>query len=342
MGMPENFDSSDDQISMESLKTRISMLEAVIENFPGGLLLFDSKNRLVFYNKHQLQLLEYPEEFFDLPNPTLEQIFRMNASRGEYGAGDVEEHVQTRLNLVAQRCAHTFERKRPNGKVLEIRGVPLKEGGFVTSYLDVTERHKSQNLINHMAHHDQLTGLPNRTLMLDRLKIALAGTKRGQSIALHYIDLDKFKPINDQYGHEVGDLVLKKVAAILLRSARETDTVARIGGDEFLIIQSDVDQASNAKILADRVIGNIRTATFAEDLNLQINASVGIAFAPWDSSDSDELMRKADAAMYNSKKLGPGRISFFSQLPEEPEATRPKKTLNHQVLSQSLISDAAS
>ena len=332
----------DENVEFEALNRRIRLLESVINNFPGGLLLFDSDNRLVLYNDEQLHLLEYPEEFFEIPNPTLEQIFRINANRGEYGEGDAEKHVQTRLALVEQRCAHTFERKRPNGTVLEIRGVPLKEGGFVTTYLDVTERHQHQNLINRMAHFDQLTGLPNRSLMLDRLKIALAGTKRGQTIALHYIDVDRFKIVNDKFGHDVGDLVLKKVALTLLKSARETDTVARIGGDEFIIIQSEVDSVSDANAMAQRVIKNIESIIFAEDLDIDVGASIGVAFAPWDAENIDELLRKADMAMYRSKKKTSGSVSYYSQVEELRKIWRDQGSISRHEMNARVFGDSAS
>jgi len=342
MHMASVTESLADSSEIETLEKRIRMLEAVIDNFPGGLLMFDSENRLVFCNSQQLQLLDYPPEFFTMSNPSLEQIFRMNATRGEYGTGDVEEQVKARLSLVTQRCAHVFERTRPNGTVLEIRGVPLPEGGFVTSYVDITERRKHEALISHMAHHDQLTGLANRALMLDRLKIALAGAKRGFPIAVHYIDLDKFKPINDQYGHDIGDIVLKKSAATMLHSARETDTVARIGGDEFVIIQSDVDSISGAKVLADRILENIQKTIFVEDIDLAIDASIGIAFAPWDSDNGDELLRKADMAMYRSKSSGHGQITFFSN-PSLLEKKLPAKSpVSHYLAKHVAIGDAAS
>jgi diguanylate cyclase (GGDEF)-like protein len=327
---------------IEQLQKRIRLLEAVVNNFPGGLLLFDGENRLVLCNEQQRRLLEYPDELFSGENPSLEQIFRINANRGEYGEGDIETIVAARMDLVAKRCVHVFERTRPNGTVLEIRGVPLAEGGFVTTYLDVTEQRKSQSLIHHLAHHDHLTTLPNRMLMLDRLKVALAGVKRGHYIALHYIDLDKFKPINDRHGHKLGDMVLKKVASGLLRSVRETDTVARIGGDEFVIIQVDLDAISGAKTMADRVLKNISETHFVEDMDLTVSASVGIACSPWDGDTPDELLRKADLAMYRSKNRGPGQTSFFSQQAEQ-KSESPHETVRQRFLTgQNGYWDAAS
>jgi diguanylate cyclase (GGDEF)-like protein len=298
-----------------SQSERIRLLEAVIDNFPGGLLLFDSELKLVLCNAQQRRLLDYPDALFANGNPSLSQIFAFNAERGEYGPGSVEEHVKTRMDLVAKKRAHVFERKRPNGTVLEIRGMPLSDGGFVTTYLDVTEQRKNQALIAHLAHHDQLTDLPNRTLMLDRLRIALAGVRRGRKVALHYIDLDKFKPINDRCGHAVGDIVLKTAAQKILGSVRETDTVARIGGDEFVIVQVDVETADDAAVVARRIVASVSETRFLDNVDISVNASIGIAFAPWDGETPDELLRKADQAMYRSKGDGGGSINFYSRPP---------------------------
>ncbi len=299
----------------KATEERIKLLEAVIDNFPGGLLLFDNKLNLVLCNAQQKTLLDYPDRLFAHGNPSLEQIFLLNAERGEYGPGDVGELVKSRMELVAKKRAHVFERKRPNGTVLEIRGVPLPNGGFVTTYLDVTEQRRNQALIAHLAHHDQLTNLPNRALMLDRLHVALAGVRRGRTVALHYIDLDKFKPINDKCGHAVGDIVLKTAAERILGAVRETDTVARIGGDEFVIVQSDVESADQAEVVANRVISAVSEAKFLDDADVSINASIGIAFSPWDGDNSDELLRKADQAMYRGKGTGGGSVNFYSRPP---------------------------
>jgi PAS domain-containing protein len=123
----------------EALQERVNMLEAVIDNFPGGILLTDKNLEVVLCNQQQRQLLQYPASLFEDGNPTLRELFHFNAARGEYGPGDVNEIVGQKMDLVRQRVAHVFERVRPNGRVIEIRGTPLAAGGFVSSYTDVTE-----------------------------------------------------------------------------------------------------------------------------------------------------------------------------------------------------------
>lgn len=327
---------------MEELKKRIRLLEAVVNNFPGGLMLFDSGNRLVLCNAQQRNMLDYPADFFAGEPPTLEDIIRYNAMRGEYGDGDVDEMVAARCSLVSKRVSHSYERERPNGTALQIRGEPLPEGGFVTTYLDVTEQKKSQQLVRHLAHHDSLTGLANRLLVLDRLEMALAGVRRGNQIALHYIDLDKFKPINDRHGHLLGDRVLKRVAKNLEKSVRETDTVARIGGDEFIVIQTDCNSVAAAELLGKRLLAAIREPEFLDDVDLSVSGSIGIAISPQDGHSTDELIMKADKAMYASKCKGAGNVSFYSQTSEPYLANVTQFTGESFMVNSHIVGDGAS
>ena len=301
-----------DQDELRQLRERANLLEAAMENFPCGILVFDGENRLVFCNEQQKKLLEYPDELSPNRRPSLNQMVRYNAERGEYGPGDVKELAESKMALIEERVAHIFERTRPNGTILEVRGVPLSGGGFVSTYIDVTEQRKSQEMNKYLAYHDKLTGLPNRTLLLDRLKVVSAGAKRGHHFALHYIDLDNFKKINDVYGHSAGDTVLKKSAAVLQSVIRETDTIARLGGDEIVVIQTDIESTNNANALANRLHRALSGTCFFEDVDLKVNCSIGVSFGPLDGESAEELLRKADAAMYRSKRLGSGYTSFYN------------------------------
>lgn len=297
---------------IECLQERIRLLEAVVDNFPGGISLFDKSLRMVLCNEQQKTLLDYPEHLFAAGNPTLEQIYRFNAQRGEYGPGDAEEHVRLRMALAGERRAHVFERTRPNGTVVEIRGVALRGGGFLTTYLDVTEQRRAQALVAHMAHHDALTGLPNRLLFCDRLQQALARAKRGETMALHYLDLDRFKQVNDSCGHAVGDVLLKAVAHRLRGVPREMDTVARLGGDEFVVIQVGIRDASEAALLAGRLIKSLAAPFSIDARTVEIGACVGIALGPQDGTDQDELLQRADEALYGCKSGRKGGFAFYA------------------------------
>ena len=292
---------------------RIDLLTAVIDNFPGGLSLFDRDLKMVLCNRQQKEMLEYPDSLFAKGTPTLEDMFRFNANRGEYGPGDPEEQVRQRMDLVRQKRPHVFERTRPNGTILEIRGAPLAGGGFVTTYLDVTEQRRNQALVAHMAHHDPLTDLPNRTLFQDRMHMALAQVKRGQAlVALHYLDLDRFKPVNDSLGHAIGDEVLKAVAGRMRGLIRETDTLARIGGDEFSVIQMGIGGRADVKIFAERLSDSLAEPFTVLGHTIEIGISNGIALAPDDGVESDSLMRLADKALYACKARSRGWYRFAS------------------------------
>jgi diguanylate cyclase (GGDEF)-like protein len=297
---------------VDTLRERIRLLEAVIENFPGGISLFDSNLQMVLCNEQQKALLDYPEDLFAEGFPTLEGLFRFNALRGEYGPGQVEEHVARRMSLARQGRAHVYERTRPNGTVVEVRGAPLHGGGFVTTYLDVTEQRRNQALIAHMAHHDTLTNLPNRALFADRLQTAIALAKRTGMIAVHYLDIDRFKPVNDELGHQAGDTLLVAIAERLVHTVRENDTVARLGGDEFAIVQTGIRDVDDARALAQRMLRELSRPFDVLGGEVRVGVSIGIAVVPGDGTTMDEVLRKSDTALYRSKSAGRGRFTFYS------------------------------
>ncbi|MCO5161235.1 MAG: diguanylate cyclase [Mesorhizobium sp.] len=296
---------------MEHQREHIRLLEAVVDNFPGGISLFDKDLNMVLCNMRQRQMLDYPDELMANGYPSMEDLFRFNAERGEYGPGEVESIVARKMQLARKREPHVFERTRPNGAILEVRGMPIAGGGFVTIYLDVTEQRRAQAMIAHMAHHDALTKLPNRVLFRDRLEQAVALAGRGAVMALHYLDVDGFKPVNDRLGHKAGDELLVAIAERLLGTVRKHDTVARLGGDEFAIVQTGIRESRDAVSLATRVMKAIAAPFPVAGEAVSIGISIGIAIAPSDGLEPEDLLRKADAAMYASKGSGRSRISFF-------------------------------
>ena len=298
---------------VDGLRERTRLLEAVIENFPGGISLFDDNLQMVLCNRRQIELLEYPTELLANGYPSMEQLFRFNAMRGEYGPGDIEMHVRRRVALARKREPHCYDRTRPNGTILEVRGMPLEGGGFVTTYLDVTEQRRTQQLVAHMAHHDPLTDLPNRILFHDRLSNAIAQIRRGGMMAIHYLDLDDFKPVNDNLGHQAGDELLVGVAARLRTTVREHDTIARLGGDEFAIVQTAIHQPQDAAILARRLLTSFSRPFDVSGKSINVGLSIGIAVAPDHGLSSDDLLSKADNALYRSKSNGRGRYHFFEK-----------------------------
>lgn len=180
--------------------------------------------------------------------------------------------------------------------------------GIICVFTDVTELKKTQSALIQMAHHDSLTGLPNRNLLFDRLERTLQDAKRHNRIfALLYLDLDKFKEINDQMGHDIGDLVLKEVSGRLLKMLRADDTVARMGGDEFLVLLNALQSPEDAKVLAKKVVAGISEPFTFGTVAYHLGVSVGISVFPQDGTTIDTLIKKSDTAMYMAKHHGGSR-----------------------------------
>ena len=216
--------------------------------------------------------------------------------------------------------------RRKNGEVypewLTISAV--KDGtGTLTHYvgtmLDITGRKEIERKIQHLAHHDALTDLPNRTLLTDRLDQALAQVRREDTmLALLFLDLDKFKPVNDSLGHDIGDLLLKEVAGRLLHCVkREYDTVSRVGGDEFVVLLAHIENESDAAVIAQNILEAINQPFFIEQNNIEISCSIGIVIYPKHGTDVISLMKNADDAMYQAKNAGRNCFKFFNEGDDE-------------------------
>jgi len=176
---------------------------------------------------------------------------------------------------------------------------------------DVTERARAEERIAHMAHHDALTDLPNRVLLRERLEAGLAHVRRGEQLAVHYLDLDTFKTINDTLGHPAGDELLKVVAERLCACVREVDAVARLGGDEFAVIQTGLKDVNEAAGLAQRIRDALKVPCDLNGQLINIDSSIGIACAPSDGTDADQLLKNADMALYRAKADGRANFRFF-------------------------------
>jgi diguanylate cyclase (GGDEF)-like protein len=215
----------------------------------------------------------------------------------------------------------TFRWLRTKGDaLLDLEGDPIKVL-WVTE--DVSQRKDMDARVRFLAHHDLLTGLPNRTLFQDRLQQALAAAKRMESrVALLFIDLDRFKYVNDSFGHRAGDILLQTVAARLRGCVRETDTVCRHAGDEYLIVLSALRDPTEAALVAGKVLTTFEEPFDLDGQEIQISASVGISVYPDDGQTGEDLIRNADAAMYHSKKNGRNRYEFFTSELTAPVAER--------------------
>jgi diguanylate cyclase (GGDEF)-like protein/PAS domain S-box-containing protein len=195
---------------------------------------------------------------------------------------------------------------------------PLKDAGnkvtgVLTSSLDITARKRTEAHLRHLAHHDWLTDLPNRTLLRERMRRLIALARRGdQSFALHMLDLDGFKAVNDLLGHSAGDRFIKLVGERLREAMRDSDTLARLGGDEFALLQTNVTCTEDAAEFAQRILSIIADTNSPENARIQITASVGIAMHPMDGGDPEELLKHADLAMYRAKAENGNHFCFYA------------------------------
>jgi diguanylate cyclase (GGDEF)-like protein/PAS domain S-box-containing protein len=208
---------------------------------------------------------------------------------------------------------------------LVVHGADNRAQHLMAVIEDVTERKKVEEQIFHIAHHDALTGLPNRIQYNERLEQELKRVERGANLAVLYLDLDHFKNINDTLGHSIGDELLKTAAERLRSCVRETDTIARLGGDEFAIIQTEIDQPTDAAALADRIQEAIRAPFDLDGLHAVTNVSIGISLAPANATVSTELMKQADMALYRAKAAGRNTYRFFE--PEMDTSMRARRRI---------------
>jgi diguanylate cyclase (GGDEF)-like protein len=254
------------------------ILTATLENMDQGLLMVDADGRVPVCNQRALELLDLPAALM-ASKPTFEAVRQYQLERGEFANAPATMRNWVQASGV-EATHHVYERERPNGTVLEVRTVPLHNGGAVRTFTDITARKAAERKIEHMARHDPLTDLPNRTLFREALEKRLAEVDRhGGTATVLCLDLDGFKAVNDQFGHAAGDALLQEVAARLRDVVRTEDTVARLGGDEFVVLKVGGGKISGAAALAQRIIASIREDVRVESNLLRVGVSIGIAIA---------------------------------------------------------------
>jgi diguanylate cyclase (GGDEF)-like protein len=284
--------------------------QAALANMCQGLCMFDADANLVVANDRYAEMYGLSREIIQ-PGTPFRRILESRIAMGAYVGSNPEKYIRERLAAVRERVASTKIQTLSDGRVFAISHQPMSDGGWVATHQDITDQRRSEAKIAHMALHDALTDLPNRSLLNERLEQALAHVKRGDIVATHLLDLDHFKNVNDTLGHAVGDKLLQAVAGRLGALIRETDTVARMGGDEFAIVQVALEQPADAATLATRIIEAISAPYDIDGHQVTVGTSVGIAIGPNDGVDPDQLMRNADLALYRGKSEGRGIYRFF-------------------------------
>ena len=287
-----------------AMRQELDLLRDAFERIPHGMCAFDSNDTLVLANAHYRKIWNLPPEVVR-PGVTFRQI--MDATPGRESIASLERPQP----LAGSEGMRWREWQLEDGRIVEIAVSRLADGSCVALHEDVTDQRKAQERISFMARHDLLTGLPNRGVLREELERGLAATCCGGTVALLCLDLDRFKPVNDTFGHGAGDALLKQVAERLRGCAGETDIVARVGGDEFAVVQRDAVQPKGSDHLARRII-DVLTRPFDVDGHVvHIGTSVGIAVVPSDGGDSETLLRQGDLALYRAKSDGRGQMRYF-------------------------------
>jgi len=292
------------------VEEKLKLVASVFTHAREGIAITDAKGFIIDVNDTFTHITGYDKE------EALGQTPRMMKS----GRHTREFYTDMWKALFEQGQWHgEVWNRRKNGEVyaqmLTISAVSDTYGNtqhYVSLFTDITTMKKHQQQLEHIAHYDALTNLPNRVLLADRLKQAMAQTLRqGKQLAVVYLDLDGFKVVNDTYGHNVGDELLIILAKHMGEALREGDTMARLGGDEFVAVLVDLDEHQDCKPVIERLLRATSSAVTVGDITLQVSASIGVTFYPQDGMDADQLMRQADQAMYLAKQSGKNRYFLF-------------------------------
>jgi len=313
--------SEQHQRSRQRLTLEKQRLDTAVNNMTQGLLLFDSSQRLIICNQRYLEMYGLSSEVIK-PGCSFRDVVSHRKATGSF-TGDVDQYIARVLRDIGQRNAMIIT--TPDGRSVQIVNEPLADGGWVATHEDITERRRAEERITHLAHYDALTDLPNRALFHEQLKRELPHASSGQQLAVLYIDIDEFKSVNDSLGHMIGDELLKSVAASLATCGRATDFVARLGGDEFAIVQAGIKDTDDVMQLVSRVFDAIRMPYQCLGHQVTTDASIGIALAPRDGFDLDQIMKNADLAMYAAKAAGRHTWRFFE--PEMDAQARERRRL---------------
>ena len=286
------------------------LLDTALQNMPHGLCMYEKDGRIILFNDRYARLMGIPPT--DLKGLSLLDIFKLRKALGHLN-GDPDEEFNAVVSDVQNGRPSTQIVEAEPGRWIRVSQQPIQGGGWVSIVEDVSEWRRAQAQIIHLERHDALTDLPNRMVFREQLERALTRISRTDGeVAVHWLDLDHFKVINDSLGHPIGDDLLKSVALRLSAGVRDTDCVARLGGDEFGIVQVGQQlPVSDIASFARRIIELISAPYAIRGHPIILGASIGISVAPVDGTDPDALLKNAEIALYRAKDEGRGTYRFF-------------------------------
>jgi diguanylate cyclase (GGDEF)-like protein/PAS domain S-box-containing protein len=288
----------------------LRLAATAFENSHEGILIADKDQRIILVNRALSEITGYaPEEVLgNRPQDLYHSMQNPALFRSILDALDKHNHWQGEL-WGRHRSGRDFPFLL---SITVVRDDHDEIINYIANLTDISERKAAVDRMQHMIEHDPLTGLPNRILLLDRLRQAIAAAQRnGTKVAVLFLDLDRFKNINDSFGHHVGDKLLQTVAERLRKCVRNFDTVSRLGGDEFVVMLADVGDGEPTAHIAENILNAINVPYSIDGNEFNISTCIGIASFPDDSKDSDALLKNADLAMYHAKDNGANSYQFF-------------------------------
>ncbi|WP_439407322.1 PAS-domain containing protein [Bradyrhizobium sp. DASA03076] len=320
-------DITERERAVEELSEQYRRFDAALNNMSQGLCMLDASLHVIVCNRRYIEMYGLSPDIVK-PGVSMREIMEHSCDLGIHPNTTAAKLYADYVERLREG-EHTLHRHLSDGRIIKLNHKRMEHGGWVVTYEDVTERHKAEARVAHMARHDSLTDLPNRTLFREKMgeglnQVAIA----GGSMAVLCFDLDNFKTVNDRLGHAAGDRLLRWVAARLKENVGEHDTVARLGGDEFAVLQRG-PQPQSAERLARRLVEIIGHPPPLESQSIHVGVSVGIAIAPDHGLDADELMKCADLALYQAKAKGRGAYQLFE--PRMEEEARSRHALEHDL-----------
>ncbi|MEE8252615.1 MAG: EAL domain-containing protein [Hyphomicrobium sp.] len=303
--------------------------EIALNNMVRGLSMFDADQRLIVCNESYREMYGLPEEL-TRPGTPLADILRYHIKKetgrdGEEERTRQDQWLKNHAAKLASGNSFTRTQNLSGGRTFLVTYQPIAGGGWVDVQEDITEKRRAEEKVEWLARHDPLTGIANRFYFRESFEDALKIIDQGPAVVLHWIDLDRFKDVNDTLGHPVGDALLKAVAERLRSSVRKTDFLARLGGDEFAIIQMGTGRREQSEQLARRVIHALSKPFHILGHTVSLSASIGIVRAPEHGTTADELMKRADIALYDVKSSGRNGFNLFQS------GTKREPDLKHQL-----------
>jgi diguanylate cyclase (GGDEF)-like protein/PAS domain S-box-containing protein len=311
----------------EELRFRNLQLDTALKHMSQGLCMYDAEERVVLCNERYAMVYGLSPDAVR-PGMRRRDVIEMRIAAGIWSGTSPQDYLDQRTRPITA-VGHMIQ-DMADGRTIALTHVPMPGGGWVCTHEDITEQRKAQSQIAHLARHDGLTDLPNRLLLREHLGAALGRLRAGDGLAVHCLDLDRFMEVNDALGQRVGDELLKGVAGRLRRIVGETAMLARIGGDEFAIVQDHAVSPRDAIDLAAGIIAAMSVPfDLGDHLQVVLSASIGIAMAPGDAGETEQLIKHANLALSRAKAEERGKYRFFER--EMDARIRARHTMEHRL-----------